>query len=62
MDRRGWLQPAIDAFMLEGDFPGTIASGAVYDAEVPAINGVLHRAVARAACTRRSRSAAPSTA
>jgi CubicO group peptidase (beta-lactamase class C family) len=39
MDRRGWLQPAIDAFMLAGDFPGTIASGAVYDAEVPAING-----------------------
>jgi len=41
MDRRGWLQPALDAFMLEGDFPGTIASGAVYDAEVPAINGVF---------------------
>jgi CubicO group peptidase (beta-lactamase class C family) len=39
LDRRGWLQPALDAFMLEGDFPGTIASGAVYDAEVPAING-----------------------
>jgi CubicO group peptidase (beta-lactamase class C family) len=41
LDRRGWLQPAIDAFMLDGDFPGTIASGAVYDAEVPAINGVF---------------------
>jgi CubicO group peptidase (beta-lactamase class C family) len=39
LDRRGWFQPAIDAFMLEGDFPGTIASGAVLDAEVPAING-----------------------
>jgi CubicO group peptidase (beta-lactamase class C family) len=41
MDRRGWLQPGIDAFMLDGDFPATIASGAVYDAEVPAINGVF---------------------
>jgi CubicO group peptidase (beta-lactamase class C family) len=41
MDRHGWLQPAIDAFMLDGDLPATIASGAVYDAEVPAMNGVF---------------------
>ena len=25
--------------MIAGDFPATIASGAVYDAEVPALNG-----------------------
>jgi CubicO group peptidase (beta-lactamase class C family) len=39
LDRRGWFQPAIDAFMLTGDFPEVIASGSVLDAEIPAING-----------------------
>jgi len=48
MDKWGWLQPAIDAFMISGDLPATIASGAVYDAEVPALNGVFSaRSLAR---------------
>jgi CubicO group peptidase (beta-lactamase class C family) len=38
MDRRRWLQPPIDAFMIDG-FPAVIESGAVYDAEMPALNG-----------------------
>jgi CubicO group peptidase (beta-lactamase class C family) len=38
LDRRGWLQPALDAFMIPG-FPELIDSGAVYDAEMPALNG-----------------------
>jgi len=38
MDRRGWLQPPIDAFMVDG-FPEIVDSGAVYDAEMPALNG-----------------------
>jgi CubicO group peptidase (beta-lactamase class C family) len=41
MDRWGRIQPTIDAFMVAGDLPATIASGAVYDAEVPALNGVF---------------------
>jgi CubicO group peptidase (beta-lactamase class C family) len=38
LDRRGWLQPTLDAFMLDG-FPEVIASGAVYEVEMPALNG-----------------------
>ncbi len=38
LDRRGWLQPTLDAFLIDG-FPELIASGAVYDAEMPALNG-----------------------
>lgn len=38
LDRRGWLQPTLDAFMIDG-FPEMIASGDVYDAEMPALNG-----------------------
>ena len=38
LDRRGWMQPAINAFLIDG-FEDAIASGAVYDAEVPAVNG-----------------------
>lgn len=38
LDRRGWLQPTLDAFMIPG-FPELIASGEVYDAEMPALNG-----------------------
>ncbi|MGZ4678357.1 MAG: serine hydrolase domain-containing protein [Acidimicrobiia bacterium] len=38
LDRRGWAQPAMDAFMIDG-FPEIIESGAVYDAELPALNG-----------------------
>jgi CubicO group peptidase (beta-lactamase class C family) len=38
MDRRGWLQPSIDAFSVL-DFPDVVDSGAIYEAEVPALNG-----------------------
>ena len=38
LDRRRWLQPTIDAFMIPG-VPEIVASGAIYDAESPALNG-----------------------
>jgi len=38
MDRRGWWQEALDAFMLDG-FAEIIESGEAYDAELPALNG-----------------------
>lgn len=40
LDRRGWMQPALDAFMVDG-FDGLIEAGSVYDVEIPAVNGVF---------------------
>ncbi len=46
-DRRRWLQPTIDAFMVDG-FAEIFASGAIYDAESPAVNGCFDaRSLAR---------------
>ena len=38
LDRRRWLQPTIDAFMIPG-LPEIVESGAIYDVESPALNG-----------------------
>jgi CubicO group peptidase (beta-lactamase class C family) len=47
LDRRRWLQPTIDAFLVDG-FPEPFATGAIYDAESPAVNGCFDaRSLAR---------------